>query len=134
MKDEIKKQGVRNMLNVNRIGNQVSFRALSSADLNQRLNSAPASQASTQATETAAPKKSHKTLTAIGLIAVLAGAGYLAKTGKLGEAAQKYFAQAAERVSPYLETAKTNVLSAYESAKTTVLGLKDKAVGLFKKA
>jgi len=41
LKDEIKKQGVRNMLNVNRIGNQVSFRALSSADLNQKYQASP---------------------------------------------------------------------------------------------
>jgi len=131
MKDEIKKQGVRTMLNVSRVGQQVSFRALSSADLNQKYQASPAA-ASTE--ETAAPKKSHKALTAIGVVAALAGAVYLAKTGRLGETAKNYVAKASEIVTPYLESAKTYVTGTYESVKTKVLELKDKAVGVFNKA
>ena len=122
------------MLNVNRIGQQVSFRALSSADLNQKYQASPAAAS----TETATPEKSSNraklTMKAIVLVTGVAILAKLAKTGKLGETAKNYVAKAAERISPYLESAKASVTGAYESVKTKVLELKDKAVGVFNKA
>jgi len=119
------------MLNVNRIGNQVSFRALSSADLNQKYQASPtAATSETQATETAAPKKSHKVLyTILGLAAAAAAVitagkyGKLSKLPKIGESAQEYYKKAAEYVTTKATAALEATKGAYNTAKDSVVKL-----------
>jgi hypothetical protein len=101
---------------LNGIGNQVSFRAQTTSEqIRQQGTPAKLSEAhrsysdeqsaAVQSTDKAAPK-SHKVLKTVGFVAVLAGLAYAAKTGRLGETAQKYFNSAAKSVQKFYETAK----------------------------
>lgn len=99
---------------INGIGNQVSFRSLTSEDLNQRLNlspvlqqtpqleTSPANTIGAQPTGEETPNKSsHKFLKTIVALAVLGGAGYAAKKGKLGKKAKELFDRTHEPVKKF---------------------------------
>lgn len=90
------------MLSVNRIGHQVRF-GTTSEQLRQKFPEGQASATTSAAQSTlddaVVKKASHTVMKTVGVVLALVGAGYLAKTGKLGETAQKYFDTAAKTVT-----------------------------------
>ena len=113
---------------INGIGNQLSFRATSSTDLNTvfqpRKTSATTSNGAQTPAEGEAPKKSgHPILkTAAGLLAA-AGLAYAAKTGILGTKVQEFVKPALEATTAKLGEFKIylgNIFKNKEVAETAV--------------
>lgn len=140
---------------INGIGNQVSFRSLTAEDLNQRLNlspvlqqapqseTSPANTIGAQPTEEAAPNKSsHKFLKTLVALAVLGGAGYAAKKGKLGKKAKELFDRTHEpvknfckdKVKPKVDAVVAKIKSFTKKAEAETVKPAEEAVSSVKEA
>lgn len=108
--------------------NNVSFRGITSAELNQplilnRQSYVVATSVASQPVEETQPQKqeSHTGRNILLSAAVgIVGATFIAKKGWIGEPAQKFVQQNLEKARPYYETSKTKAVEYYQIIKTKV--------------